>query len=109
MGKGVPDGPPPAQQESMKQEFQTKQLMTYLVIIAIAFIFVVQWGPGSRGCDAPIGGREITAAAEVNGKEISMRDFKRLYAMQIRAQGIPESLAQQFGMPKRVLDQMIDL
>jgi len=91
----------------MKEEFQPKRIVSYVLIGLIAFIFMVQWGPGSRGCEAPVNSSGASAAF-VNGKEIPLREFQREYALRLRGQTIPESLAQQLGMPKRILDSMIE-
>lgn len=90
----------------MKEDFQPKRLVSYLIIFGIAFIFMVQWGPGAKGCET--GGRNaVTAAAYVNGKEIPMREFKRVYATNLQRFNMPESSLRQW-LPKQVLDEMIN-
>jgi len=96
----------------MTPGLQPKQLLSYLFIIAIAVVFILQFGPGSRGCDAPLRPTTTASAALVNGKEISLRDFNSEYNLRMqwfRVQGnnIPESVARQLGLPRQVLDQMV--
>lgn len=94
--------------------FQPKRLFSLIFIVGISVIFTLQFGPGSSGCNAPLTASNSSAAALVNGEEISLRDFNLTYAMQTqyyRSQGqaIPAALAKQIGLPNRVLEQMIDL
>jgi len=94
--------------------FQPKRLFSLIFIVGISVIFTLQFGPGSSGCNAPLTAANSSAAAMVNGEEITLRDFNLNYAMQtqyFRSQGqaLPASLAKQIGLPNRVLEQMIDL
>ncbi len=94
----------------MKDSIQPRRLFSYLLIAAIGFIFVVQFGPASRGCDSTVGGRTDTAIARVNGKEIPMQDFRRVYQDQVsaaRAQQIPESMVRQFIVPQ-LMDRLVE-
>ncbi|HME89880.1 MAG TPA: SurA N-terminal domain-containing protein [Myxococcaceae bacterium] len=96
----------------MNQSIHPKRLVSLLFIIAIAVVFTLQFGPGSRGCDAPLRSTPAASAAVVNGKEISLIDFNRAYVQQLqmfRAQGnaIPAALARQLGLPQQVLDQLV--
>lgn len=97
----------------MSDSFDPRRFFSYLFICAIAVLFALQWGPGSRGCDTPLTPQSTSAAATVNGKEIPLQDFQRSYASQLEAmrqQGSPlsESLAKQLGVPKQVLDQLVN-
>ncbi|HEX4621194.1 MAG TPA: SurA N-terminal domain-containing protein, partial [Myxococcaceae bacterium] len=90
-----------------------RSIFSTLIILAIAVVFVTQWGPGAKGCDIPWRQKAtVSSAALVNGKEISLRDFQRRYMMalqNVRAQNnIPESLARQIISPKQVIDFMVD-
>ena len=96
----------------MNSHFDPKRLISYLFILAIAVVFTLQFGPGSRGCDQPLTPQKTNAAAVVNGKEIPVRDFVNAYNNQLqffRVQGnnIPSSLARQLGLPQQVLDQLV--
>jgi peptidyl-prolyl cis-trans isomerase D len=97
----------------MSSGFDARRFFSYFFILAIALVFVLQFGPGSRGCSAPLTPTVRDAAAKVNGKEIPLIDFRRAYATQLEALrqrgggDLPEALARQFGIPGRVLDQLI--
>ncbi len=89
--------------------FEPRRLFSLLFVLAIAVVFVLQFGPGSRGCDAPLTPNVSTAAALVNGKEIPLRDFQRAYALRLqayRSQGeLPEAFLQQVAAG--TLDEMV--
>lgn len=90
-----------------------KQLASVLFILAIAVVFTLNFGPGSRGCEANKAAPSATTAATVNGKEIPFVEFQRSFANQLnflRMQGspIPEALARQIGIPKQVMDRLVD-
>ena len=97
----------------MSSGFDARRFFSYLFIFAIALVFILQFGPGSRGCNAPLAPSVKDAAARVNGEEISLTDFRRAYAqrldaLRMRSGGdLPEALARQFGIPGRVLDELI--
>jgi peptidyl-prolyl cis-trans isomerase D len=97
----------------MSSGFDARRFFSYFFILAIALVFVLQFGPGSRGCNAPLTPSVRDAAAKVNGKEIPLVDFRRAYATQLEALrqrgggDLPEALARQLGIPGRVLDQLI--
>jgi peptidyl-prolyl cis-trans isomerase D len=97
----------------MSSGFDARRFFSYLFIFAIALVFILQFGPGSRGCNAPLTPQVKDAAARVNGQEISLTEFRRAYgqrldALRMRSGGdLPEALARQFGIPGRVLDELI--
>jgi peptidyl-prolyl cis-trans isomerase D len=97
----------------MSTGFDARRFFSYLFIFAIALVFILQFGPGSRGCNAPLAPTVKDAAARVNGQEISLTEFRRAYALRLdalRQRGggdLPEALARQFGIPGRVLDELI--
>src|SRR3954462_3494678 len=103
-----------------KEYFDPKGLGSYLINLAIAFIFVVQWGPGAKGCESPVGAPTnpaATGAARVNGREISQREFSQTYTNELRryaemyrrfGQELTEAKARELGMPQRVLDDMVN-
>ena len=97
----------------MTSGFDARRFFSYLFIFAIALVFILQFGPGSRGCNAPLTPSVKDAAARVNGQEISLAEFRRAYgqrleALRMRGGGdLPEALARQFGIPGRVLDELI--
>lgn len=99
----------------MKDTLEPRKVVVTLIILAIAVVFVLEFGPGSSGFGRARRGGPIThsAAAVVNGKEIPVLDFRRAYARQIeylRQQGSPvtEAVARQFGLPSRVLEQLVN-
>ncbi len=96
----------------MNAHLEPKRVVSYLFIIAIAVVFTLQFGPGSRGCDQPLAPKKSSAAAVVNGKEIPVREFLAAYSNQlqyfkIQGSNIPASLAKQLGIPQQVLDQLV--
>jgi len=98
----------------MNSHLEPKRVISYLFILAIAVVFTLQFGPGSRGCDQPLAPQKSAAAAVVNGKEIPVRDFLTAYNNQLqmfrlRGGNIPNSLARQLGIPQQVLDQLITI
>ena len=91
---------------------RTKRLVSLAFILLIGVVFTLQFGPGSRGCDARLQEEQIAStAAKVNGREIPARDFARAYqnrVSQFQGQGLNADLLKQLGVPKQVLDQMVD-
>lgn len=89
--------------------FEPRRLFSFLFVLAIAVVFVLQFGPGSRGCDAPLVPNVSTAAALVNGKEIPLREFQRAYALRLqayRSQGdLPEAFTQRIAAG--TLDELV--
>src|SRR3954471_22505098 len=95
----------------MKETFQPKRLASYLFVLAIAVVFTLQFGPGSRGCDAPLTTPTGTSAATVNGREIPAKQYRAMYQQQLqasRAQGIPEQLVRQLGKGQEILDYLVN-
>jgi len=88
---------------------EPRRLFSFLFILAIAVVFVLQFGPGSRGCDAPLTRSVSTAAAVVNGREIPLREFQRAYAARLqtyRSQGeLPEAFTQRLAAA--TLDELV--
>ncbi|MBL8951543.1 MAG: SurA N-terminal domain-containing protein, partial [Myxococcaceae bacterium] len=89
----------------MNESFDAKRFISYLFIAAIAVLFALQWGPGSVGCGKGGGkagqGLETESAATVNGKEVPLRNFSRVYVGQLqryKAQGLTAALAKQLGL-----------
>lgn len=97
----------------MSSGFDARRFFSYFFILAIALVFILQFGPGSRGCNAPLAPTVKDAAARVNGQEISLTDFRQAYGRRLEALrqrgggDLPEALARQFGIPGRVLDELI--
>ncbi len=91
---------------------RTKQLASLAFIILIGVVFALQFGPGSRGCDARLQAeQEASTVAVVNRREITTRDFARAYAnqaAQYQGQGLTNDILKQLGVPKGVLDNMVN-
>jgi len=96
----------------MRDSFQhLKWILVAIVAIFILFIFV-DWGAGGAGGGAAADSR--TYAARVNGETISSREFERsLYYMekqyeQMYKQPLAPEVVAQMGLPKQVLDSLVD-
>jgi peptidyl-prolyl cis-trans isomerase D len=96
----------------MRDSFQhLKWILVAIVAIFILFIFV-DWGAGGAGSGASADQR--TYAARVNGETISSREFERsLYYMekqyeQMYKQPLSPEVIAQMGLPKQVLDSLVD-
>lgn len=85
----------------------------YALIIALAVLFGLQWGPGSSGCDrfGALTDPKGEPMARVNGQTVPLREFAQAYGNQAasyRAQGIPPDLLKQFGVHKQVVEQLVN-
>jgi peptidyl-prolyl cis-trans isomerase D len=97
--------------DTMKEEFSSRRIGSLLFILVIAVVFTLQFGPGSRGCEARQDAVAASAAAVVNRKEIPAREFARAYQsriQQFQGQGIPPELLKQLGIHRQVLDRMVE-
>lgn len=97
----------------MRDSFQQlKWILIALVAIFVLFVFV-DWGAGGMG-----GGQTNatqTFAARVNGETISINEYARMYKQyqdmyrqMYGGQEFTEEMAQSMGLPKQVLDSLID-
>ena len=85
----------------------------YALIIALAVLFGLQWGPGSSGCDrfGALQDAKGEAAVTVNGQTVPLKEFAQAYSNQaanFRQQGIPADLLKQCGIHKQVVDQLVN-
>jgi peptidyl-prolyl cis-trans isomerase D len=95
----------------MRDSFQQlKWILVAIVAVFILFIFV-DWGAGGAGQSTA---DTRTYAARVNGETISSREFDRAlyyteknYEQMYRQPLSPEIIAQ-MGLPKQVLDSLVD-
>ncbi|MFN0061278.1 MAG: SurA N-terminal domain-containing protein [Myxococcaceae bacterium] len=106
----------------MSRSIDSRRFFSYLFIVAIAVVFALQFGPGSRGCEVQTPTTQ-SYAAKVNGKEIPLTEFAQQYGFQIQyARRRLDEMAQRFGgqvdldaivrqqvSPQMVLDQLIDV
>ncbi|MBI5069770.1 MAG: SurA N-terminal domain-containing protein [Deltaproteobacteria bacterium] len=90
-----------------------KSTLTYALFGIIIVVFVVSFGPGSKGCsDARV--TQASWAAQVNGVDVSGADFEQYYAgvfrsYQARAgQGFTREVAEQLGLRKVTMDQVVE-
>jgi len=90
-----------------------KNVLTYVLFGIIIVVFVVSFGPGSRGCSDP----QVQAASwalKVNGETVNAADFDQHYAALYRSyqaragQGFTRELAQQLGLRKAAMDQLVE-
>ncbi|MDP3232099.1 MAG: SurA N-terminal domain-containing protein [Myxococcales bacterium] len=86
---------------------------TSALVIALAVLFALLWGPGSSGCDrmGALQDPKGEAAVTVNGKNVPLKEFAQAYGNQaanFRQQGIPADLLKQFGIHKQVVDQLVN-
>jgi peptidyl-prolyl cis-trans isomerase D len=95
----------------MRDSFQhLKWILVAIVAIFILFIFV-DWGAGGANGSAPAGNG---FAARVNGETITLRDYDRsLYYTEQRYKQmyggqLSQDMIDQMGLPKQVLDGLVD-
>lgn len=60
----------------------SRSVLTYVLFGIIIVVFVVSFGPGSKGCGA--GGRTETWAARVNGEAVTPAEFDQQYGQLLR-------------------------
>lgn len=96
----------------MANSVDSNKLVTYIFIVVLAVVFTVAWGPGSKGCSMGKGdSTKGDVAATVNGKEIPVKEFSQAYSNELanfRAQGMTADLARQFGLPRQVIDRLVN-
>lgn len=89
----------------------TKSIFTWIIVLGIAFIFAVNFGPGSlskgqsSGCGAP-----KTWAATVNGETIPVSEWERtvrLYEQQLGG-GVSREMLAQLGIGQQALSMLVD-
>jgi peptidyl-prolyl cis-trans isomerase D len=98
-------------QNQADREARRQRSGVIIFVVALVVLFALVWGPGSSGCQKFDSGAAAAAAATVNGKEISTREFASQYsamAQQYRAQGIPPEMLKQFGLHKQALDSLVN-
>src|SRR5512133_2348230 len=61
----------------------SRSVLTYVLFGIMIVVFVVSFGPGSKGCSAE-GGRTESWAAKVNGEAISPSEFDQQYVQRAR-------------------------
>lgn len=90
-----------------------KSVLTYVLFGIIILVFIISFGPGSRGC-TDVRVTQATWAAQVNGEQLSGSDFEQAYANLFRAyqaragQGFTRELAEQLGLRRVAMDQLVE-
>lgn len=90
-----------------------RSTLTWVIVIGIAVVFAINFGPGSLsqgGC----GGAPPPYAAKVNGTVVPVseweREYQQLYQL-FRAQAgeaATREIADQLGLPQQALEQLVD-
>ena len=85
----------------------SRSVLTYVLFGIIIVVFVVSFGPGSRGCGAG-GGSVETWAAKVNGEAVSPGEYEQQYAQLARLyQGVDPTGALQLRLRQMAMDQVV--
>lgn len=88
-------------------------VLTWVILVAIAVVFVVSFGPGTRGFTD----RTVQAgsfAARVNGRTITAADFEQQYGQALRSyqqragQALSREMADQLGLRSLVMNQLVE-
>ena len=88
-------------------------VLTWVILVAIAVVFVVSFGPGTRGFTD----RNVQAgsfAAKVNGRTITAADFEQQYAQTLRyfqqraGQALSREMADQLGLRSFTMNQLVE-
>lgn len=86
---------------------------SYLIFGVIILVFVIYFGPGGQSCGDIGNMQAATWAAKVNGKEISVRDFRMEYDALYRqyqaqmGENFDPQLAQQMGIRTSAIDRLV--
>ncbi len=90
-----------------------RSVLTYVLFGIIIVVFVVSFGPGSRGCGDG-GVRGPSYAAQVDGHTITAADFEQAYAQLLRTYqarlgpSFTRELAGQLGLRAQAMNQLVD-
>ncbi len=91
----------------------TRSVLTYVLFGIIIVVFVVSFGPGSRGCTGE-GARGPSYAAKVNGQTVTAAEFEHTYSQLFRmyqarlGQSFTRELAAQMGLRAQTMNQLVD-
>jgi peptidyl-prolyl cis-trans isomerase D len=92
--------------EQMRQ--QSRSLLIYLLFSIVIVVFIVNFGPQSiGGCGMRMPARVTEAAARVNGRMLSLKDWTYAYTM-LNAGSISPQQAKQFRLKETIMDLLID-
>jgi len=98
-----------------KMRESSRSFGMYLVFGVLILVFIIYFGPGSHGC---MGGNGMEGpspwAAKVNGDQIGWKEFEGAYSNTLRSyqqqmgERFDAKMAEQMGLKKNVLDQLVD-
>ena len=87
-----------------------RQSISYALILGLALIFVLEFGPGARGCtEGPLNTDQTVA--NVNGQPIGARTYAVAYSQELeslRSYGFTPELARKQNFPKLILDRLVN-
>ncbi len=88
-------------------------VLTWVILVAIAVVFVVSFGPGTRGfTDRNV--QAASYAARVDGRTITAAEFEQHYAQLFRlfqqraGQAFTRELAEQLGLRSQAMNQLVE-
>jgi peptidyl-prolyl cis-trans isomerase D len=90
-----------------------RHFLTVAFVLAIGFVFAVNFGPGSLSKGSGFGGGGTSHVANVNGTAIAAGEFERQYERRLQLlQGqlggaFTRDIAQQLGVPNIALDDVV--
>jgi len=94
----------------------SRSVLTYVLFGIIIVVFVVSFGPGSRGC-ADAGVRAASYAARVDGATVTAADYDQAYAQAFKANQerfagagltFTREMADQGGLRAQVMNTLVD-
>jgi len=92
--------------EQMRQ--QSRSLLIYLLFSIVIVVFIVNFGPQSiGGCGMRMPTRVTEAAARVDGRSVSLKDWTYAYAV-LNAGSISPQQAKQIRLKETIMDLLID-
>lgn len=88
-------------------------VLTWVILVAIAVVFIVSFGPGTRGfTDRNV--QAASYAAKVDGRTVTAAEFEQHYAQLFRlyqqraGQAFTRELAEQLGLRSMAMNQLVE-
>ena len=88
-------------------------VLTWVILVAIAVVFVVSFGPGTRGfTDRNV--QAASYAAKVDGRTVTAAEYAQHYAQLFRlyqqraGQAFTPALAEQLGLRSMAMNQLVE-
>jgi peptidyl-prolyl cis-trans isomerase D len=92
--------------EQMRQ--QSRSLLIYLLFSIVIVVFIVNFGPQSiGGCGMRMPQRVTEAAARVDGRSVTLKDWTYAFTV-LNAAQIPPQQAKQMRLKETIMDMLID-